>query len=154
MANLRARWLRQNMTAQEVKLWVQLRYLKQEGFHFRRQVPIGSYIVDFAEKTAKLVIEVDGSQHADPWHEAQDRVRDGFVRSEGFRILRFWNLDIDQAMDGVIDAVRDALGGGTKSSLLAKRGGSERSEGVGSRRVGRPHPSASRPPSPLRGEGE
>ncbi len=66
MANLRARWLRNHMTPQEVKLWVHLRYFKEQGFHFRRQAPIGPLIVDFAEKTRRLVIEVDGSQHGFP----------------------------------------------------------------------------------------
>ena len=60
MANERARWLRKHLTPQEVRLWVQLRYLKQYGYHFRRQAPIGPYIVDFAEKRRRMIIEVDG----------------------------------------------------------------------------------------------
>ena len=63
MANEVARSLRKHMTPQEIKLWCQLRYLNQQGFHFRRQAPLGNFIVDFLERKRRLVIEVDGSQH-------------------------------------------------------------------------------------------
>ncbi len=103
MPNLRARALRNNMTPQEVKLWGQLKHFNARGFHFRRQAPIGSYIVDFAEKTARLVIEVDGSQHGINRGPARDSIRDSYLGIRGYRVLRFWNIDIDQAMDGVIE---------------------------------------------------
>ena len=67
------------MTPQEIKLWVQLRYFKEQGFHFRRQVPFEPFIVDVAEKSAKLVIEVDGSQHSENPHEQKDRKRDEYL---------------------------------------------------------------------------
>ena len=105
MVNLRARSLRGNMTPQEVKLWVQLRYFKPRGFHFRRQVPIGPYIVDFADKTAKLVIEVDGSQHGLADGAMKDQQRDQYLNVLGYRVLRVWNIDVDSNMDGVIDAI-------------------------------------------------
>ena len=63
MANEKARALRKRLTPQEVKLWVKLRELKTFGFHFRRQVPIGPYIVDFATLSARVVVEIDGGQH-------------------------------------------------------------------------------------------
>jgi very-short-patch-repair endonuclease len=109
MANEIARRLRKTMTPQEAKLWVQLRYMKQDGFHFRRQVPIGNCIVDFAEKMHRLVIEVDGSQHGETEGIAKDAARDGFLQSLGYRVLRFWNIDVDRNMDGVIDTVIGAL---------------------------------------------
>lgn len=105
MANLRARWLRNNMTPQEVKLWVQLRYFKPRGFHFRRQVSCGPYIVDFAEKTSKLIVEVDGSQHGFDDGQVKDEQRDRYLADLGYRVLRFWNVDVDTNMDGVIDAI-------------------------------------------------
>jgi very-short-patch-repair endonuclease len=118
MANLRARWLRQHLTPQEIKLWVQLCYLKQQGCHFRRQAPIGPIIVDFAEKMRKLVIEVDGSQHGFAGGAAQDRARDIYLRDLGYRVLRFWNVDVDTNMDGVIDAITAALSGPTPHVTL------------------------------------
>jgi len=97
------------MTPQEVKSWVQLKCLNRQGFHFRRQVPIDSYIVDFAEFGQRLIIEVDGSQHGFDKGEAADRIRDKHFTDAGFRVLRFWNHEVDQNMDGVMDAVLAAL---------------------------------------------
>jgi very-short-patch-repair endonuclease len=107
MANEIARSLRKRMTSHEVKLWVQLRLL-DEG-HFRRQVPIGPYIVDFAEKSGKLVIELDGSQHAEEPHVAKDAVRDQYLKNKGYRVLRFWNAEVDSNMGGVIDTILLAM---------------------------------------------
>lgn len=111
VANETARHLRKTMTPQEVRLWVQLRYMKQDGFHFRRQVPIGHCIVYFAEKMYRLVIEVDGSQHGEPEGIAKDKVRDAFLASLGYRVLRFWNIDVDRNMEGVIETIIGALAG-------------------------------------------
>lgn len=97
------------MTPQEVKLWSQLKYFNARGLHFRRQVPIGRYIVDFAEFGEKLVIEVDGSQHGFEKGEAADRIRDEALAFAGHRVLRFWNHEVDRNMDGVIDSVQAAL---------------------------------------------
>ena len=109
MVNLVARSLRKSMTPQEIKLWVQLRYFNDRGFHFRRQVPFGPYVVDFAEKSARLVIEVDGSQHSLPDGVLKDERRDRYMAGLGYHTLRFWNFDIDTGMDGVIDAVTAVL---------------------------------------------
>ncbi|MGE0237488.1 MAG: endonuclease domain-containing protein [Parvibaculaceae bacterium] len=105
MSKLRARQLRKTMTPQEIKLWVQLNYLKRKGFHFRRQTPIGPYIVDFVEFSQKLIIEVDGSQHGVEQGEAKDRIRDKRFTDDGFQVLRFWNHEIDRSLDGVMDAL-------------------------------------------------
>ena len=109
MSKLRARQLRETMTPQEVKLWVQLKYLNRQGHHFRRQVPIDFYIVDFAEFSQRLIIEVDGSQHGFAKGEASDRIRDQHFAKAGFQVLRFWNKEVDRNLDGVIDAVLAAL---------------------------------------------
>ncbi|WP_246737721.1 endonuclease domain-containing protein [Nordella sp. HKS 07] len=97
------------MTPQEVKLWVQLKYLNRQAHHFRRQVPLEGYIVDFAEFRHRLIIEVDGSQHGFAIGEAADRIRDQHFADNGFQILRFWNHEVDKNMDGVIDAVLGAI---------------------------------------------
>ena len=89
MPNDKARGLRKQLTPQEVKLWVRLRELKPLGFHFRRQAPIGYCIVDFASFGARIVIEVDGGQHGMDEGIRSDRERDAFLRSQGFRVLRF-----------------------------------------------------------------
>jgi very-short-patch-repair endonuclease len=107
MANEVARALRKRMTPHEFKLWVQLRLIDE--FHFRRQVPIGPYIVDFAEKTGKLVIEVDGSQHGEPENVAKDTKRDSYLKNKGYKVLRVWNIEVDQNMSGVIDTILLAL---------------------------------------------
>jgi very-short-patch-repair endonuclease len=92
------------MTQQEVKLWVRLRELRAQGFHFR-QVPIDRFIVDFACLKHRLVIEVDGGQHGHDAHARRDEVRDSAFQVLGFRVLRFWNVDIDRALAGVVETI-------------------------------------------------
>ncbi|MGA2993220.1 endonuclease domain-containing protein [Bradyrhizobium sp.] len=101
MANETARTLRKRLTAQEVKLWVKLRELKSLGFHFRKQAPTGAYIVDFASLTTGIVVEIDGGQHGLPQGARSDDERDKFLRTRGFRVLRYWNSDVDHNLDGV-----------------------------------------------------
>jgi very-short-patch-repair endonuclease len=109
MANANARVLRKRLTPQEVKLWIKLRGLKSLGFHFRRQAPIGRYIVDFASFGSRVVVEIDGGQHGMPEEAASDQQRDGFLRSQGFRVLRYWNSDVDQNLEGVLESIFSAL---------------------------------------------
>ncbi|MDB5632030.1 MAG: hypothetical protein JWR49_885 [Tardiphaga sp.] len=109
MANSNARALRKNLTPQEVRLWVKLREMKALGFHFRRQAPIRNYIVDFASFRDCVVIEVDGGQHGMEEGARKDAVRDAFLRDEGFRVLRFWNFEIDENLEGVMEVVLSAL---------------------------------------------
>jgi len=118
MPNLRARELRNNMTPQEVKLWCQLKHFNARGFHFRRQTPIGDCIVDFVEKSARLVIEVDGWQHGLEPGVRSDAARDRMLAARGFRVLRFWNHEIDRSMDGVIDAIAAELATRTPPAAL------------------------------------
>ena len=106
-ASQNAAKLRNRMTDAEKLLWY---FLQREnlGCKFRRQVPLGRYIVDFATLEKSLVIEVDGGQHAD---SAQDKLRDADLRSEGFTVLRFWNHDVLSNSDGVLWRIREYLKG-------------------------------------------
>ena len=109
MANATAWTLRKRMTPQEIKLWVHLRALRRLGYHFRRQSPIPPYIVDFECRRAKLIIEVDGGQHGLNKCASRDTVRDECLQASGYRVLRFWNNQVDQEMEGVIVAIMHAL---------------------------------------------
>ena len=109
MANLRARQLRSNQTDAERKLWYELRTLKEYGFHFRRQVPIDHFIVDFACFSARVVIEVDGGQHGWAVGQQADKSRDEYLERQGFTVLRFWNNDVMANPDGVMLTIRLAL---------------------------------------------
>jgi very-short-patch-repair endonuclease len=97
------------MTHEEVKLWVQLKHLNARGFKFRRQAPADGYILDFAEFSQKLIIEVDGAQHGDDLLKKRDEKRDGHFRAKGFTTLRFWNHQINREMDGVMDHILSVL---------------------------------------------
>jgi very-short-patch-repair endonuclease len=105
VANAIARKLRKQLTRQEATLWNRLRGLKPLGFHFRRQAPIGPYIVDFACFRHRIVIEADGGQHGHALGIKQDRERDAFLSVQGFRVLRFWNSDIDRNLEGVMETI-------------------------------------------------
>lgn len=109
MASLRAQHLRKNLTEAESRLWSALRNKQVRGLRFRRQAPIGSYIVDFVCFAEKLVIEVDGGQHAR--QRAYDAERDAWLASEGFRILRFWKNEVLDNLEGVLTVITAALEG-------------------------------------------
>ena len=106
---VRARALRNHATTCEVGLWWRLRELNAHGFHFRRQSPFRSYILDFVEHKARLVIELDGHQHSEDRHKARDARRDQLLNDEGYRVLRFWNQDVLKNIDGVLDVIVSAL---------------------------------------------
>ena len=99
----RPQQLRTNATEAEQKIWYFLRNRQFEKFKFRRQHPIGVYIVDFVCLIEKLIIELDGGQHAEriPYDERRTRA----LREKGFRVLRFWNNDVMQNTDAVLEAV-------------------------------------------------
>ena len=100
-----ARKLRNDSTEAEKYLWQELR-LENLGVKFRRQSVIGSYIVDFVCFERKLVIEVDGGQHA---QNQEDQQRDKWLRVQGFEILRFWNHDVLKNKEGVLQQIIEAL---------------------------------------------
>ena len=99
----RAKTLRQSQTDAEGLLWHYLCRKQLDGYKFRRQQPIGPYIVDFACMSRKLVIELDGGQHAE--RHAYDETRDDYLRGKGYRILRFWNNEVFQNCMDVLEAV-------------------------------------------------
>ncbi|ESZ24207.1 MULTISPECIES: endonuclease domain-containing protein [unclassified Mesorhizobium] len=96
-----AKSMRRVMTDAELKLWNELRAHQLMGMSFRRQVPIGPYIVDFACSAYRLIVEVDGSQHADSENLQQDETRSAYFKSSGWTILRFWNDDVIRDIDNV-----------------------------------------------------
>ena len=104
-----AKKLRKTMTPQEIKLWAALKRLKPRGLKFRRQVPLGHFIVDFACFSEKLVIEVDGGQHTSDKHARADAERDAWLRSRSFRAHRIWNYQIDHEFDAVMDGIAALL---------------------------------------------
>ena len=106
-----ARRLRVNSTAAEALLWRELRKLETKGTHFRRQVPIGPYVADFACMASRLIVEVDGSQHGNEPNRLRDEKRTCWLESEGYRVIRFWNNDITQNPTGVLDTIYAALYG-------------------------------------------
>jgi very-short-patch-repair endonuclease len=105
-AQQQSKRLRKDMTDVERILWSALRARRYEKFKFRRQVPIGKYIVDFVCFERSLIVELDGIQHQDSIH---DEVRDAWLTTQGFRVLRYWNIDILQALDGTLRSIFDAL---------------------------------------------
>jgi very-short-patch-repair endonuclease len=100
----RAKALRTRQTDAEQRLWYHLRAHRFMGLKFRRQCPVGRYIVDFMCLTPKLVIELDGGQHADE-ADYDDR-RDRWLRAQGFTVLRFWNHDVLRDTDAVLERIR------------------------------------------------
>ena len=111
MSKWRAREMRNEPTLAERRLWNILYSLRQQGYHFRRQVQIGPYYADIACHHARLVIEVDGATHSSDEELARDKRRDRYLTSRGFRALRFWNHDIAENPSGVGEVILNALAG-------------------------------------------
>jgi very-short-patch-repair endonuclease len=126
---MRARWLRSRMTDAEAKLWFALRDRRFANYKFRRQVPVGPFYADFVCFDVRVVIEVDGGQHAE---SSRDQRRDQWFAANDFLVLRYWNNDVLRNMEGVLSSLLETLHNRT------------------------PHPaprSRSAPRSPARGEG-
>jgi very-short-patch-repair endonuclease len=137
MTNLmskRARRMRREKGPAEHKVWHRLREINRRGFKFRQRAPIGPYIADFCDHSAKLVIEIDGGQHGEARGLAADKRRTRWLESQGYRVLRFWNHDALTNIYGVEVAILLALGVLTEHATDATSG--------------------ARIPSPLVGEGE
>ena len=107
-----SRQLRNNMTDAERHLWAKIRMKQLKGCQFYRQKPIGDYIVDFFCPRAKLVIEVDGSQHFSDEMTEYDRIRNECLSSLGLRVLRFTNTDVLKNITGVIDRIEEEIPSG------------------------------------------
>jgi very-short-patch-repair endonuclease len=117
-----ARRLRRNMTDAERKLWSRLRNKQVDGYKFRRQAPLGPYVLDFFCESERQVIEVDGGQHAE---SKDDEQRTAWLVACGCRVIRFWNHDVLQNIDGVLERIRLELptaahphGGGARAEAL------------------------------------
>ena len=102
-----ARKLRHVPTDAEALLWSHLRGSRLEGRKFVRQFPIGNAVTDFACRTAKLAIELDGGQHAES--SAQDQERTAMIEAHGYTVIRFWNHEVAENMDGVLTEIVSAL---------------------------------------------
>jgi very-short-patch-repair endonuclease len=105
----RARELRSSLTPQEARLWLQLRALRADGFHFRRKAALLGFYLDFVCFKHRLVVEVDGSQPAEGAQLDHDGTRDAMLRKAGFRVLRFLNSDVNSNFDGVVETIHRAL---------------------------------------------
>ena len=102
----RARSLRRSLTPAEFALWARLRGRQLGGFKFARQEPIGQYFVDFVCRERRLIIELDGGQHAE---SRDDRHRDRALCTLGYRVIRIWNNDVIEKLDGVLQTLLSEL---------------------------------------------
>ena len=102
-----AKSLRSHQTEAESKLWYHLRAHRFMGLKFKRQKPVGRYIADFVCWEHRLIVELDGGQHAE--EAAYDRQRDAWLRSQGYTVLRFWNHEVMGEMEGVLEQIRCAV---------------------------------------------
>jgi very-short-patch-repair endonuclease len=91
-------------------MWAELRQRRTDGLRFRRQHPIGPYIVDFVCLEQRFIVEIDGVQHGDPVNAAHDRERTAWFNSEGYAVFRAWNWEIRENLDGVMMSLHEALG--------------------------------------------
>ncbi|MGJ5133830.1 endonuclease domain-containing protein [Bradyrhizobium oligotrophicum] len=123
----RAKQLRHAMTRAETLLWRYIKADRIDGASFRRQVPIQNYIADFVCFSAKLVIELDGESHEFAERQAKDAERDAFFAAEGFEVLRFTNEQVTSNLEGVVEAIRQAIAdrahGSPPSPALPHKGG-------------------------------
>ena len=120
MVSTKARELRKSMTDAEQRLWQKLKRRQIASVKFRRQQPIGPFIVDFVCFECRLIVEVDGSQHAESQHNT---TRDRWLGSTGYRVLRFWNSDVFQNRDGVLETIVSAARGATPLPSPPRQGG-------------------------------
>jgi very-short-patch-repair endonuclease len=102
-----ARILRTCQTLAEQRLWYHLRAHRFMDLKFKRQKPMGQYIADFVCVERRLIVELDGGQHSET--EAYDQQRDAWLRSQGYTVLRFWNNDVMQNLEGVLEQIRSTL---------------------------------------------
>ena len=110
----RSRQLRREMTDAERRLWGLLSNRQIYGVRFRRQVPFGPFIADFASHEARLVVEIDGGQHAD--RSMSEGNRTAFLADEGYRVLRFWNNEVIENLDGVYAVITEAVAASHRTS--------------------------------------
>ncbi len=107
--NILARVLRTNSTIQEERMWNLLKNHQFHGLKFKRQQPIGNYIVDFICKEAKIIIEIDGGQHNKDNNIENDKIRTEYLESKGYKVLRFWNNEIYENIEGVLKRLESEI---------------------------------------------
>ena len=118
-----AKELRKNSTIAENTIWKHLRQKQLEGLKFKRQQPIDNYIVDFVCFERRVIIEVDGGQHS--IEVEKDRIRDNYLRMNGFKVLRFWNNEVLENIIGVLEVIRDSCLNSPSPQSPPARGGEE-----------------------------
>ena len=101
--------LRQRQTKAEKTLWARFRNRQLEGVKFRRQLPIGHYVVDFASFENRIIVEIDGGQHNERGTREKDKERTAWLKGRGYHILRFWNNEVLKNGEGVLEVIREAL---------------------------------------------
>jgi very-short-patch-repair endonuclease len=121
--------LRATPTDAERRLWLQLRRKQRGGSRFRRQHPLGRYVVDFLCAEAKLIIEIDGGQHA-----TESDTRQRWLEGRGYRVIRFWNNEVLENMEGVLLAIESALEKPPPTPTLPLKGGGGSKKGARSRK--------------------
>jgi len=129
---VKAKRLRRELTDAERKLWSILRNSQIEGAKFRRQQPIGPFIVDFVCQERRLIVEADGGQHAD---NAGDVRRTAFLKGKGYRLMRFWNNEILSNLEGVSILIAAAIATPHPARALRESPSPSRGEGI----CGAPH---------------
>ncbi len=115
----RARRMRRDMPDCEVRLWGKLRGRQLEGAKFRRQLPIGPFIVDFACVEARLIVEVDGDTHGTEEQEGKDEVRTAWLEHNGWRVIRFWTDEVNGHLDDVVEEIWEAIAGASGDASQA-----------------------------------
>ncbi|MBL8895702.1 MAG: endonuclease domain-containing protein [Rhizobiales bacterium] len=120
----RARKLRVEQTPAETKLWSRLRNNAVHGVAFRRQHPIGNFVLDFYAPAVRLAVELDGSQHNEDRHQVRDKARSLWLSRKGIRTLRFWNLDVVKDIETVLDTIWHAIEATPTPTLPLAGGGS------------------------------
>lgn len=113
-----AKRLRANTTPHERMLWRALRELPLEGTHFRRQAPIGPYVVDFFCPAKRLIVELDGGHHNDDETAKRDRERQAWLEKEGYRVIRFWNSEIAADLTAVLERIYVELYGSLEADIV------------------------------------
>ena len=105
-----AKNMRSNMTREEFIIWQKVRAKRFFGYKFKRQVLIGDYIVDFLCPEKKLIIEIDGGQHNVADNNNKDNIRTQYFENNGYRVIRFWNNEVSNNIDGVCEVIKRNLG--------------------------------------------
>ena len=128
----RARDLRNNATEAERILWQQLRARKMNGVRFNRQVRIGPYFCDFVARSRKLIVEIDGGHHNHENGRIRDEARTAFLHTQGYHLIRFWNSEVSDNLDGVLNRIKHVMAEMPSPNPSRTGGGSKEPRSFGS----------------------